>query len=144
MNSWLAIIVLSIATGVEVAGYYIPFIANLHDTIATPASAIAGTIITAAVIGGASPAIQWSLAIIAGGGAAAAIQTGTVLVRGGSSAATGGTGNFIVSTLELAAAIVGTIISIVLPILAMVILAIFLYLIYRLFNKRKKRRPAYS
>lgn len=144
MNSWLAIIVLSVATGVEVAGYYIPFIDNLLDTIATPAAAVAGTLVTASVIGGGSPTIQWSLAIIAGGGAATAIQTGTVLVRGTSSATTGGTGNFIVSTTELAASIVGTIISIVLPILAMIILAIFLFLIYRLMKKRKKRRQAYS
>ena len=144
MNSWLAIIVLSVATGVEIAGYYVPFIDNLLDTIATPAAAVAGTLVTAAVISGASPAIQWSLAIIAGGGAAAAIQTGTVLVRGGSSAATGGTGNFIVSTMELAASIIGTIISIVLPILAMIILGLFLFLIYRLMKKRKKRRQAYS
>ena len=141
LGSWLAIVILAIATGIEIAGYYVPFIDNLLDTIATPAAALAGTAATAAVLSGVPQSIQWSLAVIAGGGAATAIQSGTVLVRGGTSAATGGTGNFLVSTGEMTAAIIGTIVSIVLPFVAVAVLAVFLFFIIRKLVRRASPHP---
>src|SRR5437763_11567122 len=55
----------SVATVLEVAGYYIPWVDHLLDTIATPAAIIAGTIVTASMVTGMSPFMRWTLALIA-------------------------------------------------------------------------------
>ena len=66
-ETW-AIGVFAIATLAEVGGYYIPWIDNLLDTIATPAAIIGGIFVTSASLEGEiDPSLQWMLAIIAGG-----------------------------------------------------------------------------
>ena len=57
------------------------------------------------------------------------LQVGSVAVRAASSGTTGGFGNFIVSTLELVAAIVVTILAIVLPIICFVAV---LWIVYKM------------
>src|SRR6266404_582426 len=50
IGSYPALVAFAVATCLEIAGYYIPWVDNLLDTIATPAAIIAGTIITAAMV----------------------------------------------------------------------------------------------
>src|SRR5574338_1039285 len=96
-----ALITFSVATVLEIAGYFIPWVDNILDTIATPTAVIAGIILTASVITGMSPMLKWTLAIIAGGGVAAAIQAITGVTRVTSTATNGGLGNPVVSSAEL-------------------------------------------
>src|SRR5436305_11037162 len=91
--SYPAMIAFAVATCLEIGGYYIPWLDNLLDTLASPAAIIAGTLITASLITGVSPFLKWTLAIIAGGGAAGMVQGTTVIARGASTAGTGGLGN---------------------------------------------------
>ena len=137
IGSWPATIAFGIAMIIEIAAYYIPWLDNLLDTIATPAAIVAGTIATASMVGDVSPFLRWSLAIIAGGGIAGIIQGSSVLVRGLSTASTAGLANPAVSTGELIASIAGTIISIVIPTLAVIIVFFLLALILRRFSRRK-------
>ena len=105
-ETW-AIGVFAIATLAEIGGYYIPWIDNLLDTIATPAAIIGGIFVTSASLEGeTNPAMQWILAVIAGGSTAGVIQIGTVATRAVSTGTTGGLGNPVVSTLEAIASIV--------------------------------------
>ena len=135
----LALIVLLIATIIEVSAYFVPWVDNMLDTIAMPAAVVAGTMMTGAMTGEMSPLLKWSLAAIAGGGAAAAVQTITTVVRGTSSATTGGIGNPIVSTGELAGSAGITAMALFIPIAAVVILTmIIFYLGYRLTKKKSK------
>jgi len=136
LGSWPATVAFSIALVIEVAGYYIPWVDNLLDTIATPAAVVAGTIATASVVGDVSPFLRWSLAIIAGGGIAGLIQGSSVVVRGTSTASTGGLANPIVSTTELGASIVGTLVSLLLPVVAFVLVILLLTLIMRWYARR--------
>jgi hypothetical protein len=115
IGSWPALIALTTATLLEIGTYYIPWIDNLMDLGATPAAVVAGTIVTASQVGDMSPLLKWSLAAIAGGGICTVVQMGTVSVRAASSGITGGLGNFIVSTLELMAAVVLAALAILLP-----------------------------
>lgn len=141
IGSQPAMIALAVATVLEICAYYIPWIDNLLDTIATPGAILAGTIATASMVGDVSPFFRWSLAVIAGGGIAGLIQGSSVLVRGTSTATTGGAGNPIVSTTELLAAVTGTILSIILPIVAVILVGIILFfIIHRLL--RLRLRPA--
>lgn len=113
-----AIILLGIAMLAEFAAYYLPFIDNLLDTIATPAAVIAGVGMTAISLEGSEPVIQWAIAIVAGGGMSATIQTATVAARGISSTFTLGTANPLVATSENIASVALTIIALLFPILA--------------------------
>ena len=131
LGSWPATIAFAVATVIEVGAYFIPWLDNLLDTIATPAAVIAGTMVTASVMGDVSPLLRWALAIVAGGGIAGIIQSSTVLVRGTSTTTTGGAANPVVSAGELGASIVGTIISIVIPVVAVILVALILFMIMR-------------
>ena len=121
MGTWPALIAFSAATVLEVAAYYVPWVDNVMDALATPAAVVAGIIVTASVFGDVSPFLKWSMAIIAGGGVAAIVQGGTVALRAGSSGTTGGMANFLVSTMELVGAILVTVLAILLPILCLVV-----------------------
>jgi uncharacterized protein DUF4126 len=139
IGSWPATVAFAAAMIFEIGGYYIPWVDNLLDSIATPAAIVAGTIVTASMVGDISPFLRWSLAIIAGGGVAGVIQGSSVLTRGISSTTTGGIGNPVVSTVELLASIFGTIISIALPFVAIVLVVLIIFLIlWRIFRGRAK------
>ena len=102
---WIAtyptLIAFSVATAVEVAGYYIPWVDHALDTVATPAAIVAGAVVSASMITGMSPLLKWTLAIIAGGGVAGLVQGTTVMTRAASTATTGGLANPLVASIEL-------------------------------------------
>jgi len=100
IGSYPALVAFAVATCLEIAGYYIPWVDHLLDTVATPAAIIAGTLVSASLVADVSPLLRWALAIIAGGGAAGMVQATTVLTRGASSAGTAGLGNPLVATAE--------------------------------------------
>ncbi|CAM9277051.1 hypothetical protein F938_03274 [Acinetobacter bereziniae LMG 1003 = CIP 70.12] len=140
---WLAIpsvcIGLAVATVCEIGAYYIPWVDNALDTIATPAAMVAGTLTTMAVSSGEmSQFASWAAAIIVGGGTATAVQMGTVAVRGLSTATTGGIANPVVSTGEWIGAIVVSILSLIVPVLV-VIVGILLVVIAIRWIKRKRQ-----
>jgi len=139
IGSLPAMITFGSATVLEIAGYYISWVDNILDTIATPAAVIAGTITTASMVGDMSPLLRWSLAIIAGGGVAGLVQGSSVLVRGKSSLLSAGFANPAVSTVELIASLFGTIISIVLPIVAILFVLLIMYVIFHRIMKRRKQ-----
>lgn len=117
---------LGIATLIEIGAYFIPWVDNALDTIATPAAVVAGTVMAASLLGDVSPFMRWGLGIIAGGGVAGAVQVSTVATRGTSAITTAGLGNPLVSIGELAASIATTLLALVAPLLALafVILAL--------------------
>jgi hypothetical protein len=123
--SWIgtlpAVITFSIATVFEIAGYYIPWVDNILDTITSPMAVIAGAILMASVVTGISPLFKWTLAIIAGGGVAGTIQALTGMTRVTSSLTTGGLGNPAVSTVESGSSITLSAIAIFIPLIAGII-----------------------
>jgi hypothetical protein len=126
LSSDIALMVFVVATLFEIGGYYIPWIDNLLDTIASPASIVAGTVITASFITGMDPWLQWLLGVIAGGGAAGAVQAATVVTRASSTVTTGGLGNPIVASVETSGAFLGSALSIVAVEFAIVVFVLLL------------------
>ena len=126
LSSDIALMVFLVATLFEIGGYYIPWIDNLLDTIASPASIVAGTVITASFVTGMDPWLQWLLGVIAGGGAAGAVQATTVVARAGSTVTTGGLGNPIVASVETSGAFLGAALSIVAVEFAIVVFVLLL------------------
>ena len=140
---WLAMpsvcIALAVATVCEIAAYYVPWVDNLLDTVATPAAMIAGTLATmAASSGEMSQFASWAAAIIVGGGTAGAVQMSTVAVRGVSTATTGGIANPVVSTGEWIGAFLLSILSLIVPVLVVIVVLIMVVWIVRWV--RQKRR----
>ena len=122
LGSYPALITFSVATCLEIAGYYIPWVDHLLDTIATPAAIIAGTLVTASMVSDMSPFLRWTLAAIAGGGVAGLVQGTTVLTRGASTVTTAGLANPFFATIELGGALFTSILAIVAPIVAVVLM----------------------
>ncbi len=124
MGTWPALAAFAVATVLEIGAYYVPWLDHALDTIASPASVVAGTVLFAASVVEFDPLLKWSLAVIAGGGAAGVVQGGTVATRMASTATTGGLGNFAVTTLETIAGFFFSVLSIVLPVLAVLLLLV--------------------
>jgi hypothetical protein len=141
VGSTPAMIVFITATIAEIAGYYIPWIDNLLDAVASPVTVVAGTLAAATAFGDIDPVFKWALALIAGGGVAASIQGATVASRAVSTGITGGFGNFIIATLEAAGAAILALLAIILPILAFIAALVLLLILIRfIFRRRAQRR----
>jgi len=140
IGSPVALVAFAIATAIEIAAYYVPWVDNLLDTIATPAAVIAGTVATAAAVSDTSPLLQWSLAIIAGGGIAAGVQVATGTLRAASTALTGGLGNSAVSTGEAGGSLLLAFLAVAVPVVAAaVVLILFAWAGHKLYQRYKKR-----
>ena len=137
LSSWPAIIAFGVAAVTEVAAYYIPFVDNLLDTMATPLSVGAGTVLAASLLPlGQNDLLRWVVALLAGGSAAGTIQLGTGLLRLFSSKATIGTGNVVVSTSENVAAVSGSVLSFIIPVIvALVLVALIIWIIMKVANR---------
>lgn len=139
--AWLgsvpALIILSVATTLEVIAYYVPWLDNALDVIASPAAVIAGIMVTASMVTDVEPWLKWTLAVIAGGGVAGAVQTVTSGSRLMSTAVTAGIGNNVVSTAELAGSAVVSVLALLFPIAAIILVVIAFIFIVRFISKRK-------
>lgn len=126
LGSWPALMGFGLATVIEIVAYFVPVVNNVLDVIATPAAAIAGTILTASMAGDLSPVFRWILAAVAGGAVAGGVQLATVSVR---SAVTPAGASGLVSAAEDGAAVATSLLAVTVPLLAtglLVLVCIFL------------------
>ena len=127
-DTW-AIAIFADATLLEIGGYFIPWIDNLLDAVATPAAIIGGIFVTSASLEGElDPSAQWTLSVIAGGSVSGVIQLGTVATRAISTGTTGGLANPIISLLEAVASILCILISLF---LVAIIPIVIIFLIWK-------------
>jgi hypothetical protein len=128
IGSTPALIAFSVATVLEIAGYYIPWVDNLLDTVATPTAIVAGVLVTASsMTADVSPFLKWTLAVVAGGGTTAVFQGITAMARHVSSFTTGGLGNPVLATAEAGSSALLAVLAITLPVLAFVLVMGLLY-----------------
>ena len=138
LGGWPTLLGLSVATVFELGAYYIPWLDNLLDTVATPASIAAGTLLGTSFFQIDEPILRWGLGLMIGGGSAGIVQAGTSLLRLGSTATTGGLANPVVATGENVASFGLSIFTTLLPLVAMVIIAaVLIFIISRLVARRK-------
>jgi Domain of unknown function (DUF4126) len=124
---------------VEIIAYYIPGVDNLLDTLATPAALVAGTVVSAAVITDLPPTVKWATAVIAGGGIAGLIQSTSALLRAKSTVFTGGLGNPVIATTELSGSLIVSILAIAAPLIALLLVVLFLWLALRFLLRLTRR-----
>lgn len=135
-----ALIAFGAATLLEIAGYYIPWVDNVLDAVATPTAIIAGILVSASAFTDVSPFLKWSLAILAGGGTTAMFQGLTATARQISSFTTGGLGNPLVATIEAGGSALLAVLAITLPILASFVVFGLLFLAVRWLLLRRPAR----
>lgn len=141
-------IALGVATVLEIGSYYIPWLDNALDTIATPAAVVAGTFISGAMLPEfmGDDAFKWIVAAIMGGGTAGVVQGASVIARGASTATTGGVGNPAVSTAELGGSVLTAGLAVMIPIVAAILVVVMLFFfirtIIRWFGRRSERKRA--
>ena len=118
-----AIAVFAAATLLEIGGYYIPWIDNLLDTVATPAAIIGGIFVTSASLeGDVDPSIQWILAAVFPRRFLLFSRLSFVVWT------SGGLANPIISTLESVASLICILLSFF---LAIIIPFVLLFLIWK-------------
>lgn len=140
LGSWAAVGVLGTATVAEILGYYFPVVDNVLDTLTTPASFVAGTVLMTAALPDLDPVLRWGLGVLVGGGTAGLVQSGTALLRAGSTATTAGLGNPVLATVENTLAVVGSALALLVPVLAAALgLGLVLYIASRLRRWRQRR-----
>ena len=139
LGTWPAVLTLAIATVAEIAAYYLPGVDHLLDVIATPGALFAGSVAAAAVMTDLPPLVKWTTAIIAGGGAAGLTQGLSSLIRLKSTATTGGLGNPIVATGELGGSLLLSLLAIFMPVLALVVVVLFLWIAVRIARRLLRR-----
>ncbi len=132
MGTPVAALVFAVATLVELLGFLVPWVSNALDSIATPAAAIAGVIMMAAVLTDMHPVARWAVAIIAGGGVALTVQGATVVTRAVAAGSTGGVANPIVAILEAIGALMVTITTIIIPAIMGILILIGVLLLLRI------------
>lgn len=143
LGSWTALLTLATATVLEILGYYVPIVDHVLDTITTPASFIAGTVLMTSTLPNLDPTLRWTLGILVGGGTAGLVQTGTALLRGASTAATGGIANPILATVENSLAVGGVALTLLLPVVAAgIVVLLLVFILSRLRRWLAQRRNA--
>lgn len=142
LGSTPALIVLGIATAAEVLAYYVPWVDNALDALATPSAIGAGVMLTAAVLTDVDPVVRWTLAIVAGGGSATVFQSLTTGLRQLSSFATLGLGNPVIATGEAALAAGLAFLAIAVPVAAFLVVVLLLWILARRLLRRRRPQPA--
>ncbi len=138
LGSDAALACLGAATLAEILAYYIPVVDNLLDTIAGPAALVAGAVVTGGMLGELPDWLQWGTGIVAGSGIAGTVQLGTTALRAAGTTTTAGIGNPIISTMENILATIGSILAVVLPLLAAAGAILLLFIGF--FSLRKIRK----
>ncbi|MBN2812596.1 MAG: DUF4126 domain-containing protein [Bacteroidales bacterium] len=143
LASWPAMICFGTSTVVEILAYYIPVVDNLLDSITTPLSVVAGTLMLTSVLPVDNELLKWIGGFIFGGGTAATIQAGSVITRLASTKLTAGTANHAVATGEHTAAIGTSLLSLLIPVfVATLVILLMVFILFRLRKKfHKKQHP---
>ena len=142
IGSTPALITLGVATVLEIAAYYVPWVDNLLDLVGAPAAVIAGIVATASAVSGMEPMLQWTTAVIAGGGAAGVVHGSMALVRKASSLTTLGFGNPVISTAEAGGSVALSVMAIFVPFLAVGLVLVAVVALFRLAARWRARPPA--
>lgn len=140
MGSDMAMVVFGLATALEIGAYYLPWLDNMLDSVATPAAVVAGAVTSASCLSGHSELMGWVAAAITGGGIAGGVQAMTVVTRLTSLATTGGAANPVVSTVEATTSTVMSIIAVAIPLLVILFVLGFGYMAYRIVRRRRRKR----
>ena len=144
LSNWWIIGILVVLSLVEFFADKIPAINHVNDAIQTVVRPVAGAIAFAAsanVVTDISPVFSLAMGLLVAGGVHA---TKAIAVRPAVTASTGGVGNVFVSVAEDIVATVLSILAIIIPIIAGILLSMFGAWVIWFFWRRANRKNAQS
>lgn len=136
-----ALIVFGAAVVLELLADKVPFVDHLLDVAETFVKPVAGAVVLASVVTELSPLQTTVLAIVGGSSAAGALHLTKAKARLVSSATTAGVGNPVLSFLEDVAAFLGTLASLIVPVVALLALAGGVALTWMVFRRVLRSSP---
>lgn len=144
-----ALLALAVASLIEVAAYWIPWVDHALDVVAAPLAIGAGTLAAGSqwiAPGSEHDLLKWGTALVGGGGLAGAVKAGSVALRGLSTVTTAGVANPVVSTVESATSLLASIMAIVVPVVLALLglLALACVILLAAVIIRRRRRLARS
>lgn len=140
LSSTPGLVILLSATLAEIAAYFVPFVDNVSDLLATPLAMAAGAVMMLTAFGDHGGPIPWALAVILGAGTSGAVQAATVKLRALSSGTTAGAGNAVVAGGELVGASTFSLIALFVPVLALILSLVLLVAVVRVLRRATRRR----
>lgn len=141
LGSWWAIAILGVLLVIEVAADKIPAVDTINDGIQTFVRPAAGAILfagSANVITEIHPILSLGAGLLVAGGVHATKSVARPVVT----ATTAGTGNWAVSTVEDVTAATVSIMALIVPILAAIVMIIFVGAVLVFLIRRRQKRPA--
>jgi hypothetical protein len=140
-NDW-ALITTGVATVLEILADKVPFVDNVLDAIQTFVAPVAGVLVSLTPFFHVSPSAAWVLAILGGAAVAGGVHLLAAVTRVKSSAVTAGVGNPVLSVIEDVMAFLALILALLAPILLLVLFAVGIVGVRRLWRRRRAKRPA--
>jgi hypothetical protein len=137
IGSTPALVAFAAAAAAEIVGYYVPWIDNMLDALATPTAVVAGMLLMASSLVDCGPLLRWTLAVLAGGGTAAVFQGLTTVARQVSSISTGGLANPVLATIEGGSAALLSVLAVTAPIAALGLIALLVVVVLKLLPLRR-------
>lgn len=126
-----ALVALGVAALLEVAGYFFPALDHALDALGAPLAVVAGILASASLLVDFPPLLRWTIALVGGGGAAGFLHGATALVRLKSSGLTAGLANPVIAVGELAGSLVLTLLSLLLPLAALLAVSVIVVILVR-------------
>lgn len=146
VSSWPALVAFGVASVLEVGAAHIPWVDHAVDVLAAPCAIAVGTLAMATQLDAAQPLIGWAGTLAAGGAVGGTIAGGVKLLgattRVASTASTAGLGNPIIASVETLGATILSILSIVVPIAAGLLLIAILVMAIAIIRRRRRARAA--
>lgn len=142
LSSDVAIIVLIIASIIELVGDKVPAVDHFLDAIGTFVRPVAGTVAAASVLTGVDPTVAAIVGLIIGAPTSFGFHSLKAGTRVASSAATFGCANPVISVVEDILSISLSVISIFAPIVVPVALALLAYLLWHIVKRLRASTSA--
>jgi hypothetical protein len=144
LADWPALIVLSVAVTLEVLSDKFPAVDNFLDMIQVFVKPVAGTVLVASVVTDLTPLQATVLALILGSGTAGTVHVVKAKTRLVSTVATAGVANTPLSIAEDTASLIGSILSLLVPPVMILVLLFFMVFVYVQVRKGRLGLPGSS
>jgi len=140
LESTPALVLFGLAVVFELLADKIPAVDHVFDAIGVVVKPIAGMASVAAVAADMDPMWRTVIALLVGGSVAGSVHIVKAKARLGSSLGTGGLANPIVSLFEDAVAVIGAILAVLAPLVALVLLIVAGWLVVKALRRVFGRR----
>lgn len=134
------LLVLGVATVLEVVADKVPVLDNLLDVVQTVLRPAAGLLLTVGFASELSPAAAWTLGILVGAPTALGVHSTRAAARGASTGVTGGMANPLLSLLDDGAAVLLALLAFLVPLVAVALVVLGAALAVRWWVRHRRRK----